>query len=49
MHWKLKDLFQPQSVNSAVEAKVWFDLIWAQIRSKKLNQKAIPAHAGAYF
>ena len=45
---KWKDLFQPQSVNSALQAKVWFSPSWAQFRPKKLYQKAIQAHGRAH-
>ena len=31
LHWKLKDLFQPQSVNSALQAKAWFSPSWSHL------------------
>ena len=47
-----KDLYQPGSANSALQAKsdsAPFEAIWAQFRPKQLNQKVISAHAGAHF
>ena len=49
---KWKDLFQPQGVNSALLAKVWFSPPWSHLSAiwaKKLHQNALPAHGRTHF
>ena len=44
-----KELFQPQSANSALQADVWSSPSWShltQFKRKQPNLKALPAHAG---
>ena len=47
-----KELFQPQSTNSALQADVWSSPSWSHLTQYKRKQpslKDIPAHAGAHF
>ena len=47
-----KDLFQPQSANSAPQVNVWSSPSWShstQFKRKQPNLKALAAYAGASF